>query len=49
VEYPDLVEIALVHVIGSAEDERVFSIAFLKSQLRNSLGPHMFVVVGMYN
>ena len=49
-EYLKLVEIALVHVIGSVEDERVFSsVSFLKTELRNSLDPHLGVVVGMYS
>ena len=49
-EYLKLAEIALVHVIGSVEDERVFSsVSFLKTKLRNSLDPHLGVVVGMYS
>ena len=49
-EYLKLAEIALVHVIGSVEDERVFSsVSFLKSKLRNSLDPHLGLVVGMYS
>ena len=49
-EYLKLTKIALVHVIRSVEDECVFSsIAFLKSKLRNSLDPHLPMVVGMYS
>jgi hypothetical protein len=49
-EYLKLAKIAMVHVIGSVEDERVFSsVSFLKTKLRNSLDPHLGVVVGMYS
>ena len=37
-------------MIGSVEDECVFSsVSFLKTKLRNSLDPHLGVVVGMYS
>ena len=40
----------LVYVIGSVKDERVFSsVSFLKTKFRNSLDPHLGVVVGMYS
>src|ERR1700738_3303695 len=49
-EYLKLAEITLVHVIRSVEDERVFSsVSFLKTKLRNSLDPHLGLVVGMYS
>ena len=49
-KYLKLAEIAMVHVIGSVEDERVFSsVSFLKTKLRNSLDPHLELVVGMYS
>jgi hypothetical protein len=41
---------AIVHVLGSVEDERCFSfLAFLKSKLRTNLDPHLPLGVGMYN
>jgi hypothetical protein len=41
---------AIVQVIGSVEDERIFSsVGFLKSKLRNSLQKHIEVVLGMYS
>jgi hypothetical protein len=49
-EYLKLAEIALVHVIRSVEDEFVIlSGSFLKTKLRNSLDPHLGLVVGMYS
>ena len=49
-EYMKLAEMAIVHVLGSVEDERVFSsVAFLKSKVRNSLETHLQCVVGMYS
>lgn len=49
-EFLKLAEMALVHVIGSVEDERLFSsVAFLKSKLRNNLNEHIQVVVGMFS
>ena len=49
-EYLKLAKIALVHVIGSVEDEGVCSsVSFLKTKLRNSLDSHLGVVVGMYS
>ena len=49
-KYLKLAEIAMVHVIGSVEDERVFlSVSFLKTKLCNSLDPHLGLVVGMYS
>jgi hypothetical protein len=41
---------AVVHVLGSLEDEHCFSfLAFLKSKLMTSLDPHLPLVVGMYS
>ena len=49
-EFLKLAEIALVHVLGSVEDERLFSsVGFLKSKLRNNLEDHLQVVVGMFS
>lgn len=49
-EFVKLAEMAMVHVIGSAEDERTFSsLNFLKSKLRNSLEEHLQIVVGMHS
>ena len=48
-EYIKLAEIAMVHVLGSVEDERTFSaFSFLKDRLRNRLDDHLGVVVGMH-
>ena len=50
-EYMKLAQIALIHVLGSMEDERVFlSVTFLKDKLQNRLdGDHLGLVVGMHN
>lgn len=49
-EYVKLAEIAMVHVLGSVEDERCFSsVSFLKDKLRNALEEHLPLVVGMYS
>jgi hypothetical protein len=41
---------AIVHNLGSVEDERCFSsLAFLKSKLRATLDPHLPLVVGLYS
>lgn len=49
-EYFWLAEVALVHVLGSLEDERCYSsLAFLKNKLRNCLNEHLQLVVGMYS
>jgi hypothetical protein len=49
-EYIKLAQIALVHVLGSVEDERCFSsLTFLKDKLRNRLASdHLSVIMGMY-
>jgi len=49
-EYVKLAEIAMIHVLGSVEDERCFSsLAFLKDKLRNRLqGEHLSLIVGMH-
>jgi hypothetical protein len=45
-----LAEIAMVHVLGSVEDERCFSsLTFLKDRLRNRLvSEHLGVVLRMH-
>jgi len=49
-EFLKLAEMAMVHVIRSVEDERLFSsLGFLKSKLRSKLDEHIEVVVGMYS
>ena len=49
VEYVKLVEIAVVDVLGSIDDERcLFSLSFLKNKLRNTLDKQLPLVVGMY-
>lgn len=48
-EFLKLAELAVTHVIGSVEDERLFSaLKFVKSKLRASLDDHLQVAVGMY-
>ena len=48
-EYLKLAQIAIVHVLGSVEDERTFfALSFLKDRLRNRLDHHLGVVVGMH-
>jgi hypothetical protein len=48
-EYLKLVEIAMIHVLGSIEDESSFSsVSFLKNKLRNCLNPHL-ELVAMYS
>jgi len=45
-EFYKLVEIAIVQVLGSIEDERCFSsLSFLKNKLWNSLDTHLECVV----
>ena len=45
-----LAEIAVIHVIGSVEDERTFSsLTFLKSKLRATLVDYLEVALGMYS
>ena len=50
-EYVKLAEIAMIHVLGSIEDEQCFSfLTFLKDWLRNRLsGGNLSLVVGMYS
>ncbi len=44
-----LVELIIVMVLGSVEDERTFStLTFMKSKLRNQLTTHLDLVVRMY-
>jgi hypothetical protein len=41
-EYIKLVEIVVVHVFGSMEDEQcISSLSFLKNKFRNALNPHL--------
>jgi hypothetical protein len=48
-EYFKLAEIAVVHVLGSVEDERTFSsLSFLKDKIRNRLDTNLQLVVGMH-
>jgi hypothetical protein len=49
-EYVKLAQIAMIHVLGSVDDERCFSsLNFLKDKLRNRLDEsHLLVVVGMH-
>jgi hypothetical protein len=48
-EYIKLVHIVMVHVLGSMEDERVFSsLIFLKDKLRNRLDNHLGLVTGTH-
>jgi len=45
-----LVEIVIIHILGSVEDECTFSlVSFLKSKLRNNLDVHLQLLVGMYS
>jgi hypothetical protein len=48
-EYFKVVEMAMVQVLGSIENERISStFSFTKSKLRNQLVKHLPIVVGMY-
>jgi hypothetical protein len=48
-EYLKLAEIAIIHVLGSIEDERSFSsLNFLKNKVRNRLDQNLQVIVGMH-
>ena len=48
-EYMKIVELAVVTVLGSVEDERTFStLSFMKNRLRNRLSTHLPLVVGMH-
>ena len=48
-EFAKLTEIAIVQVLGSVEDERTFSLSFLKDKTRNMLdNAHLSLVVGMH-
>lgn len=49
-EFLKLAEMAVVYVLGSVEDECLFSsVGFLKSKLRNHLEENLQVVVGMFS
>ena len=48
-DYFKVVELAVVTVLGSVEDERTFStLSFMKNKLRNRLSVHLPVVEGMH-
>jgi hypothetical protein len=49
-EYIKLAHIAMIHLLGSIEDERTFSsLTFLKDKLRNRLeGNHLGIAVGIH-
>jgi hypothetical protein len=48
-EYFKLVELAIVAVLGSVENELIFStVTFMKSKLRNQLITNLDLVVRMY-
>jgi hypothetical protein len=48
-EYLKLAKIAMMHVLGSIEDERCFNlVSFLKSKLHNHLNPHLHPIVALY-
>jgi hypothetical protein len=43
------VELAIITVLGSVEDERTFNtLSFMKNKLRNRLSIHLPIVVGMH-
>jgi len=49
-EFLKLVEMVVVHVLGSVEDKCLFSsVDFLKSKLWNNQEEHIQVVVGMFS
>jgi len=49
-KYIKMVEIAVVQVIGSMEDEWCFSMfSFMKTKLRNQLTTHLDVVIHMFD
>jgi hypothetical protein len=44
-----IVELTIVQVIGTAEDERTFStLTFMKSKLRNQLARHLNIAIRMF-
>jgi hypothetical protein len=48
-KYLKFVELAIIMVLGSVEDERTFSIMnFMKSKLHNHLTTHLHLVVRMF-
>jgi hypothetical protein len=49
-EFFKLVEIVVVQVLGSMEDERTFStLSFMKSKLKNHFNEHLHTIVGIYS
>jgi hypothetical protein len=48
-KYVKLVELVMVQIVGSMEDERCFyTLAFMKSKLQNKLTTHLPLVVCMF-
>ncbi len=48
-KYINIVEIVMVQVLGSSENERTFSnLTFMKSKLRNRLTAHLDLCVRMF-
>ena len=46
-EYVKLVEVAMIHILGSIKDERAFyALIFLKDKVK--LDNHLHVVIGMH-
>ena len=49
-EYLRLTELCLTMILGSVEDERVFSVfGFIKSNIRNKLDKNLDTCLRMYN
>jgi len=49
-KYVKFAEIAIIHVVGSVEDECCLSsLTFLKSELRAMLDPHLPLAIEMYS
>jgi hypothetical protein len=47
--FPWVCELAMVHIIGSVEDEKCLStLAFMKSKLHNWLTTHLPIVMHMF-
>ena len=48
-EYFKLADLCQTMILGSVEDERMFSaLSFLKSKLRNNLDKHMYICLKLY-
>jgi hypothetical protein len=49
-KYLKLLEMAIVHVLGSMKDEHYFlSLAFQKKQAPRYFNPHLLLVAGMHS